>query len=337
MSSSREIRMSESMRFTARLSLSAVLALAFCAASAGEKAAGAYPVKPIRLIVPFPPGGSTDFIARVIAPPLTDALGQNVLIDNRTGAQGVVGMQIAAQAANDGYTLVIVDAATVIAPAMMDKAPFDVARDFAPIAMLVEQPYVVTIHPSVPARNLAELITLVQANPGKYNFGSGSAISHVSQEVFYSMAKLKMAHIPYRGSGPLMTAIVGNEVQVTFSGPVTAVPMVKAGRLRPLAVTTLKRSRELPDVPTLDELGFTGFEIRGWFGMLAPAGTPRPIVTRVNIELNKVLASGPASQTLRQRGLEPTPVSPDDFGSFLSSEVVRWSKAVKQYNVKPGE
>ncbi len=329
--------MSESMRFTARLSLSAVLALAFCAASAGEKAAGAYPVKPIRLIVPFPPGGSTDFIARVIAPPLTDALGQNVLIDNRTGAQGVVGMQIAAQAANDGYTLVIVDAATVIAPAMMDKAPFDVARDFAPIAMLVEQPYVVTIHPSVPARNLAELITLVQANPGKYNFGSGSAISHVSQEVFYSMAKLKMAHIPYRGSGPLMTAIVGNEVQVTFSGPVTAVPMVKAGRLRPLAVTTLKRSRELPDVPTLDELGFTGFEIRGWFGMLAPAGTPRPIVTRVNIELNKVLASGPASQTLRQRGLEPTPVSPDDFGSFLSSEVVRWSKAVKQYNVKPGE
>ncbi len=329
--------MSESMRFTARLSLSAVLALAFCAASAGEKAAGAYPVKPIRLIVPFPPGGSTDFIARVIAPPLTDALGQNVLIDNRTGAQGVVGMQIAAQAANDGYTLVIVDAATVIAPAMMDKAPFDVARDFAPIAMLVEQPYVVTIHPSVPARNLAELITLVQANPGKYNFGSGSAISHVSQEVFYSMAKLKMAHIPYRGSGPLMTAIVGNEVQVTFSGPVTAVPMVKAGRLHPLAVTTLKRSRELPDVPTLDELGFKGFEIRGWFGMLAPAGTPRPIVTRVNIELNKVLASGPASQTLRQRGLEPTPVSPDDFGSFLSSEVVRWSKAVKQYNVKPGE
>jgi tripartite-type tricarboxylate transporter receptor subunit TctC len=321
----------------ARLAAGAALALAFCAASAAEKAPGAYPTKPIRLIVPFPPGGGTDFVARVISPPLTEAFGQNVLIDNRTGAQGVVGTQIAAQAANDGYTLVIVDAATVIAPAMMDKAPFDVAKDFAPIGMLVEQPYLVTVHPSVPAKNLAEFVKLVQANPGKYNFGSGAAIAHVSQEVFYSVAKLRMTHIPYRGTGPLMTAIVGNEVQVTFSGPGSALPMIKAGRLRPLAVTTLKRSRELPDVPTLDELGFKDFEIRGWYGLLAPAGTPRPIVTRVNAELNKVLSSGPASQALRQRGLDPAPVSPEQFRTFLSSELVRWSKAVRQYNVKATE
>ena len=320
-----------------RFAAGGVFALAFCMASAAEKTAVAYPVKPIRLIVPFPPGGGTDFVARVIAPPLTEALGQNVLIDNRTGAQGVVGTQISAQAANDGYTLVIVDAATVIAPAMMAKAPFDVAKDFAPIGMLVEQPYLITIHPSIPAKSLGELIKLVQANPGKYNFGSGAAIAHVSQAVFYSLAKLDMTHIPYRGTGPLMTAIVGNEVQVTFSGPGSALPMVKAGRLRALAVTTLTRSRELPEVPTLDELGFKGFEVRGWYGMLAPTGTPRPIVTRVNTELNKVLASGPASQTLRQRGLEPAPVSPDEFGRFLSSELVRWSKAVKQYNVKPVE
>ena len=323
-------------RSYARVLAGVALTLAFCTASAAENAA-AYPTKPIRLIVPFPPGGGTDFVARVISPPLTEALGQNVLIDNRTGAQGVVGTQIAAQAANDGYTLVVVDAATVIAPAMMEKAPFDVTKDFAPIGMLVEQPYLVTIHPSLPAKNLQEFVKLVQANPGKYNFGSGAAIAHVSQEVFYSLAKLKMTHIPYRGTGPLMTAIVGNEVQVTFSGPGSALPMVKAGRLRPLAVTTLKRSRELPDVPTLDELGFKGFEIRGWYGMLAPAGTPRPIVSRVNSELNKVLSSGAASQTLRNRGLEPAPVSPDDFGRFLKSEIVRWSKAVKQYNVKATE
>jgi tripartite-type tricarboxylate transporter receptor subunit TctC len=323
-------------RSHARVLAGAALALALCTASAAENPA-AYPTKPIRLIVPFPPGGGTDFVARVISPPLTEALGQNVLIDNRTGAQGVVGTQIAAQAANDGYTLVVVDAATVIAPAMMDKAPFDVTRDFAPIGMLVEQPYLVTIHPSLPAKNLQEFVKLVQANPGKYNFGSGAAIAHVSQEVFYSLAKLKMTHIPYRGTGPLMTAIVGNEVQVTFSGPGSALPMVKAGRLRPLAVTTLKRSRELPEVPTLDELGFKGFEIRGWYGMLAPAGTPRPIVARVNAELNKVLSSGAASQTLRNRGLEPAPVSPEDFGKFLKSEIVRWSKAVKQYNVKATE
>ena len=217
---------------------------------------------------------------------------------------------------------------------MMDKAPFDVTKDFAPIGMLVEQPYLMTIHPSVPAKNLGEFIKLVQANPGKYNFGSGAAIAHVSQGVFYSLTKLKMIHIPYRGTGPLMTAIVENEVQVTFSGPDSALPMVRAGRLRPLAVTTLKRSRELPEVPTLDELGFKGFEIRDWYELLAPAGMPRSIVTHVNTELNKVLSSGPASQTLRQRGLEPAPVSPEDFGKFLTSEVVRWSKAVKQYNVK---
>lgn len=325
------------VHFAACVAVGAVSALCFGTAFAAEKAAAAYPVKPIRLIVPFPPGGGTDFVARVISPPLSEALGQNVLIDNRSGAQGVVGMQIAAQSARDGYTLVLVDAATVIVPAMTDKAPFDVAKDFGPVGMLVEQPYLMTIHPSIPAKTLGEFINLAQANPGKYNFGSGAAIGHVSQEVFYSVAKLKLTHIPYRGTGPLMAAIVGNEVQVTFSGPGSALPMVKGGRLRPLAVTTLKRSRELPEVPTLDELGFKGFEIRGWYGVLAPAGTPRPIVTRFNSEMNKVLASGAASQTLRQRGLEPAPVSPEEFGKFLSSEVVRWSKAVKEYNVKPSE
>src|SRR5262245_42151577 len=204
---------------------------------AADKTAAAYPLRPIRLIVPFPPGGGTDFVARLVAPPLTEALGQNVLIDNRSGAQGVVGTQIGAQAASDGYTIVLVDAATVIAPAMMEKPPFDVIKDFAPIGMLIEQPYLIVIHPSVPATTLGEFIKLVQSYPGKYNFGSGAAIAHVSQEVFYSLAKLKMTHIPYRGTGPLMTAIVGNEVQATFAGPGSALPPVKAGRLRALAVT----------------------------------------------------------------------------------------------------
>ena len=321
-------------RFAARLAVGAVLALPMSAVFSADKREASYPVKPIRVIVPFPPGGGTDFVARLIAPPLGEALGQNLIIDNRSGAQGVVGTQIGAQAEADGHTLVIVDAATVIAPAMMEKAPFDVTRDFAPVGLLVEQPYLITIHPSVPAGNLGEFVKLVQANPGKYNYGSGAAIAHVSQEVFYSLAKLKMTHVPYRGTGPLMTAVVSNEVQVAFSGPGSALPQVKAGRLRPLAVTTLKRSPELPDVPTLDELGFKGFEIRGWYGLLAPAGTPRPVVTRVNAELNKVLSSGPAAQALRARGLEPSPVSPAEFAAFLKAEVVRWSRAVKQYNVK---
>ncbi len=328
-------------RLAVRLLVSVLFALTPCTAAAdriaADKVASGYPLRPIRVIVPFPPGGGTDFVARVIAPPLAEALGQNVLIDNRSGAQGVVGTQIGAQAGNDGHTLTLVDAATVIAPAMMDKPPFDVTKDFAPIGMLIEQPYLIVIHPSVPANNLGEFIKVAQANPGKYNFGSGAAIAHVSQEVFYSLAKLKMTHVPYRGTGPLMTAIVGNEVQATFAGPGSALPQVKAGRLRALAVTTLKRSREMPEVPTLDEQGFKGFEIRGWYGLLAPAGTPRPVVMRINTELNKILSGGPAAQTLRQRGLEPSPVSPDEFGRFLKAEVARWSQAVKQYNVKQAE
>ena len=219
----------------------------------------------------------------------------------------------------------------------MDKAPFDVTKDFAPIGMLIEQPYLISIHPSVPAKDLAEFIKLVQSNPGKYNFGSGAAIAHVSQEVFYSVAKLKMTHVPYRGTGPLMAAVVGNQVQVAFSGPGAALPQVRAGRLRALAVTTLKRSNEMPEVPSLDELGFKGFEIRGWYGMLAPASTPRAVVNYVNGELNKVLSVGQASQVLRKRGLEPSPTSPEEFGRFLRVEVARWSQAVKQYNVKLAE
>jgi tripartite-type tricarboxylate transporter receptor subunit TctC len=298
-------------------------------------AADAFPQKPVRIIVPFPPGGGTDFVTRVIQQPLSDLLGQSVLIDNRGGAQGVVGTQIGARSANDGYTLVIAEiGATAIAPAMSPKPPFDPIRDFVPIGMLVEQPYLMSIHPSVPAKTLADFVKLVQANPGKYNFGSGNATAHVAQEVFYSTAKLKMTHIPYRGSGPSMAALLANEVQVIFSGPTAAIPQIKAGKVRPLGVTSPKRSGELPDVPTMGEQGYKGFEIRGWYGLMAPAGTPRPVVMRLNEAVNKVLSGGPAAQTLKDRGFDPAPMSPEDFGKYLRAEVARWAKAVKQYEVK---
>jgi tripartite-type tricarboxylate transporter receptor subunit TctC len=307
-------------------------------ASLPVAAADAFPVKPIRIIVPFPPGGGTDFVTRVIAPPLGELLGTQIIIDNRGGAQGVVGTQIAARSGNDGYTLVIAEiGATAVAPAMSEKPPFDVLKDFVPIGMLVEQPYLMSIHPSVPANNLAEFIKLVQAHPGKYNFGSGNATAHVAQEVFYATANLKMTHVPYRGSGPAMAALLANEVQVIFSGPTAALPQIKAGKVRPLAVTTPKRSNEVPDVPTLGELGFKGFEIRGWYGLMAPAGTPRPVVNRINAALNKILSGGPAAQTLRDRGFDPMPMSPEDFGKYLRTEVARWAKAVKQYGVKAAD
>ncbi len=298
-------------------------------------AADAFPQKPIRIIVPFPPGGGTDFVTRVIQQPLSEQLGQPVLIDNRGGAQGVVGTQIGARSANDGYTLVIAEiGATAIAPPMSPKPPFDAIRDFVPVGMLVEQPYLMSIHPSVPAKTLVEFVKLVQANPGKYNFGSGNATAHVAQEVFYSTANLKMTHIPYRGSGPSMAALLANEVQVIFSGPTAALPQIKAGKVRPLGVTSPRRSNELPDVPTMGEAGYKGFEIRGWYGLMAPAGTPRPVVIRLNEAVNKVLSGGPAAQTLKDRGFDPTPMSPDEFGKYLRAEVARWAKAVRQYDVK---
>jgi tripartite-type tricarboxylate transporter receptor subunit TctC len=319
--------------------VAAALCVACLAAPAGAAlAADNFPQKPIRIIVPFPPGGGTDFVTRVIAPSLGEALGTTIIIDNRGGAQGIVGTQIGAKSGNDGYTLVIAEiGATAVAPAMNDKLPFDAIKDFVPVGMLVEQPYLMSVHPSVPANSLAEFIKLVQANPGKYNFGSGNATAHVAQELFYSTAKLKMTHVPYRGSGPAMAALLGNEVQVIFSGPTAALPQIKAGKVRPLAVTTPKRSNEVPDVPTMSELGFKGFEIRGWYGLMAPAGTPRPIVNKINAAVNKVLSGGPAAQTLRDRGFDPTPMSPDEFGKYLRLEVARWAKAVRQYNVKATE
>ncbi len=330
--------MNTSIRALVAAALCSLTIVAVGAAVPSALAADNFPQKPIRIIVPFPPGGGTDFVTRVIAPPLGEALGTQIIIDNRGGAQGIVGTQIGAKSGNDGYTLVIAEiGATAVAPAMNDKLPFDAMKDFVPVGMLVEQPYLMSIHPSVPANNLAEFVKLVQANPGKFNFGSGNATAHVAQEVFYSTAKIQLTHIPYRGSGPAMAALLGNEVQVIFSGPTAALPQIKAGKVRPLGVTTLKRSAEVPDVPTLNELGFKGFEIRGWYGLMAPAGTPRPIVNRINAAVNKVLSGGPAAQTLRDRGFDPTPMSPDEFGKYLRAEVARWAKAVRQYNVKAAD
>jgi tripartite-type tricarboxylate transporter receptor subunit TctC len=294
-----------------------------------------YPEKPIRLVVPFPPGGGTDLVSRTIQPALQAQLGQQVVIDNRGGAQGLVGTAIAAQAAPDGYTLVIAEiGAIALAPAISDKVQFDPIKDFAPITKLIEQPYIMSVHPSVAAKSLAEFIKLAKAKAGALNYGSGNTTAHVAQELFYQTAGIKLQHIPYRGSGPSVVALVSNEVQALFSGPGAALPQIKAGRIRGLAVSTIKRSRELPDLPTLDESGFKGFEISGWYGLAAPARTPQPVIARLNTELVKILRGGEAAQQLSARGYDPAPTTPEAFGRYLQSEVVRWTKAVKQFGIK---
>jgi tripartite-type tricarboxylate transporter receptor subunit TctC len=211
---------------------------------------------------------------------------------------------------------------------------FDVVKDFAPITKLIEQPYILSVHSSVPASSLSGFVKLAQAKPGALNYGSGNVTAHVMQEVFYRTAKVTLTHVPYKGSGPSVTALVGNEVQALFSGPGAAIPQIKAGRIRALAVTTIKRSRELPDVPTLDESGYKGFEVSGWYGVMAPAKTPRPVIERLNKDFVAVLTTGETPKLLMARGYDPAPMTPEAFGKYLQAEVARWSKAVKQYGIK---
>jgi len=312
----------------------AAMALAAGAAAAADKAAS-YPDRPVRLIVPFPPGGGTDLVSRTIQPALSQRLGEQLVIDNRGAAQGIVGTHIAATAAPDGYTLVIAEiGATAVAPAVTPNVPFDVVRDFAPITQLITQPYIVAVNPSVPAKSLGEFVKLAQAKPGGLNYGSGNVTAHVMQEVFFRTAKISLTHIPYRGSGPAIAALLQNEVQTTFSGPGAALPQIKAGRIRALAVTTLRRARELPDIPTMNESGLKGFEVSGWYGIMAPAKTPPAIVNRLNADIVAVLSSGETPKILMARGYDPTPTTPDAFATYLRSEVARWSKAVKEYGIK---
>jgi len=297
--------------------------------------AGRYPERPIRVIVPFPPGGGTDLVSRAIQPAWSARMGQQIVLDHRGGAQGLLGSAIAAHAAPDGYTLVIAEiGAIAVAPALTEKVPFDPRKDFAPITKLIEQPYIMTVHPSVQAGTLAEFIKLVQTKPGAFNYGTGNTTAHVAQELFYRTANLKIQHIPYRGSGPSVAALLGNEVQVIFSGPGAAIPQIKAGKLRALAVTTIKRSRELPTVATLNEQGFKGFEISGWYGLAAPARTPKAVIARLNSELVKLLSEGEVPQFLMSRGYDPVPTTPEEFGRYWQSEVARWSRAVKEYGIK---
>lgn len=310
-------------------------AIAALATAPLTAAAQPYPNKPIRLIVPFPPGGGTDLVSRMIQPGLIAELGQQVLIDSRGGAQGSLGTAIAATANPDGYTVVIAEiGATAVAPALMSNLSFDIARDFAGISQLIEQPYIMTVHPSIQAKTLQEFVKLAQSKPGAMNFGSGNVTAHIAQEAFFQTAGIKLVHIPYRGSGPSVAAAVGGEVQTLFSGPGAAIPQIKAGKLRGLAVTTAKRAAQLPDIPTLGESGYKGFEISGWYGLMGPIKMPREAVNTLNKAVTTVL-KGETGNQLRTRGYDPVPTTPAQFDKFMRAEIARWGKAVKQYNIKP--
>ena len=318
-------------------------ALALCAAAWAIAAAGAerdpapgYPAKPIRLIIPFAPGGGTDITARAIALKLTDLWGQTVVPDNRPGANGTIGVDIATKSAPDGYTLTMISSSHSVNVSLYKKLPYDLVKDLAPITQATSQPYALVVHPSVPAKSVKELIALAKAKPGTLNYGSSGTggLSHLSGALLCSLAHINLTHIPYKGGAPAMTDVIGGQIQMLFSTILQSHAHIKAGRLRALAVTTAKRSAGAPDLPTMQEAGVPGYEVAGWYGVLAPAKTPQPIIEKLNREIVRILHSPEMAERLEADGSEPVGNTPQQFGTHIRTEIAKWKKVVTEAGIK---
>jgi len=297
------------------------------AAAAGES----YPVKTVRMVIGFPPGGFVDFTARVVSVPLGTALGQQVIVENRGGAGGIVGTEIAARAAPDGYTLTVGSAGTHgVNQSLYPKLPYNVLRDFQPVARLADAPSILAVHPSLPVRNVKELVALARSKPAQINYASaGSGTStHLAAVLFEHIGRVKMVHVPFKGGGPAIVALLAGEVPVTFGTAASVSPHTKTGRLRGLAVTSGKRSAVLPDLPTVAEGGLAGYEMLNWLGLFAPAGTPRTVVDRLAAEALRILRVPEVIQRFHAQGAEPSPLGTEEFAAFVKSEVEKWGKVV---------
>ena len=299
--------------------------------------AQAYPNHSIRLVVPFPAGGTTDILARDVAKKLTDTLGQSVVVDNRPGAGGNIGADLVAKAPPDGYTLLMGTVGThAINPSLYAKMPYDHIKDFVPVVLVAGVPNVLVVNPSVPVNSVADLIKLAKSKPGAINFassGSGTSI-HLSGELFKTMTGVDMTHVPYKGSSPALTDLMGGQVQIMFDNLPSSLALIKSGKLRAVAVTSLKRAPALPDVPTVSESGVPGFEASSWFGILAPAGTPAPIVAKLNAEVNKWLQSPEGKEQLLAQGAEVAGGPPEKFVAHIRAETDKWAKVVKASGAK---
>ena len=294
-----------------------------------------YPTKPVRIVVPFAPGGGSDFIARFIAARLSPGLGQQVIVENKPGAGGMLGISQGQQAPADGYTLTLIASSYTVNPSIY-KFAFDPVADITPIIQLSQGPLHIVVNPKVPAKSTRELIALAKAKPGQVNFassGQGSVI-HMATELFQSMAGIKMNHIPYKGTGPALTDTIGGQTEVFFSSTATAVPQVQAGKLRALAVTTTKRIAALPDVPTVNESGVKGYDVVLWHGLIGPKGLPKPIVDRINAEASKALKLKETAQQLQNDGVAPAGGSPEQFRAVIQKEIGVWRKVATDAGVK---
>jgi tripartite-type tricarboxylate transporter receptor subunit TctC len=303
---------------------------------AGVTAAQPYPSRPIRVVVPQSAGGSTDLVARPLAQRLGEALGQTVVVDNRPGAGSTIGSDLVAKAAPDGYTLLAVAASFTMSPSLYRKLPFDPIRDFEAISMLSALPNILVVHPSLPVRSVKEFIAYAKARPGQLNYGSSGVATgtHMSMELLKHLTGITMTHVPYKGGAPSVTALLANEVQVTFATISTALPHVKSGRLRALAVSTAKRSAAAPDVPTIAEAGVPGYDYSSWIGLLAPARTPAGVVRRLNALSVKIMHGPDMKAVLATEGSEAVGTSPEAFAELIRREVARWKNVAQAAGIK---
>jgi tripartite-type tricarboxylate transporter receptor subunit TctC len=306
-----------------------------CAMAGAVHAADPYPSRPIRMIVAYPPGGGTDQVGRVMAEQLTVTLGQNVVVDNRGGATGNIGTELASRALPDGYTLLMGNVApNAVNVSLFKKLPFDPVKDFSPVSLVAITPNILVAHPSIPVKTIKELIAFAKAKPGTLNFpsaGVGSS-SHLAGELLKSLAGISMVHIPFKGGGPALVAVIAGEVQVMFATMPAAMPHVKSGKVKPVAVTTAKRSQAMPELPTIAESGVKGYDASTWYGLLAPARTPQSIVTRLHGDTVKILA-GPTRQRLEAQGFEPDGGTPAEFAAYIKSEIIKWAKVIKDAGI----
>lgn len=314
-----------------RMFIAPLLFALFCGAAFAQ----AYPAKPLRLILPFPPGGPSDILGRALAQKLSEQLGQNVVPDNRPGAGGNLGAELTAKSPHDGYTLLLTSPSIAISPSLYSKLNYDPARDFAPVARVASIQNVMLVHPSVPAKTLKEFIQLARSNPGKLNFGSGGAgtTNHLASELLKSLAHINMVHVPYKGSGQAMLGLIGGQVDMVVIAVPPAVPQIQAGKVRPLAVLSEQRVATLPNVPTAKEAGVDNFEVAVWYGILMPGGTPREIVARLNQEITKALAAPDLRERLSTAGIDPWPSTAEQFAGFIKSETARYAKVIKAAGV----
>ncbi len=325
-------------RITQFCAAAVALAASSTALAQAESAAG-FPSKHMRLVIPFTPGGGTDIVGRMIAQKMSESWGQQVVVDNKAGANGTIGADMVAKSPPDGYTLCLFTASHSVNVSLQGvKQPYDLFRDFAPITLIAVQPYVLLVNPHVPAKSVAELVALAKAKPGTLTFGSSGVggLLHLSAELFASLTKIRLTHVPYKGGAVAMMDVMAGNVDMMFTSLNQSNTFIEAGRLRLLAVTTVKRSPVVPKIPTMQEAGVPGYSVESWYGLGAPAGVPAPVIDKLNREVNRILKLPDVAERLASDGATPSGGTPAQFGAYLHAEVDKWQKTIKAAGIKPG-